>query len=174
MKTKQAKLPFLFDGTGCPDTPVIQTMEPALRVSEIEISYCPVVKPSERISVTGSTDAEKVFRSIWCKPMELRECFYALFLNRANKVLGYYLVSMGGITGTVVDIRTIFQAALKANTCSVILAHNHPSGNTKPSDADLQVTHKVRDAGKVLDITLLDHLILLPEGYYSMADEGMI
>jgi DNA repair protein RadC len=100
----------------------------------------------------------------------LRECFYALFLNRANKALGYYLVSIGGTTGTVVDIRTIFQAALKANACSFILAHNHPSSNPKPSDADLQVTNKARDAGKFLDIALLDHLILLPDGYYSMTD----
>ena len=94
--------------------------EPLFRVSEIEISYHPAIKPSERISITCSADAEKVFRRIWCKPIELRECFYALFLNRANKALGYYLVSIGGTTGTVVDIRTIFQAALKANACSLI------------------------------------------------------
>lgn len=174
MKAKQAKLPFPFDGSGCMRIPETQFLEPAYCVSEIEIIYNPVIKPSDRITITGSADAEKVFRKIWCKPMELRECFYALFLNRANKVLGYYLVSMGGITGTVVDIRTIFQAALKANACSVILGHNHPSGNTKPSDADMQVTSKARDAGKFLDISLLDHLIILPEGYFSMADEGLI
>lgn len=97
-----------------------------------------------------------------------------LFLNRANKVLGYYLISVGGITGTVVDTRSIFQTALKANACSIILAHNHPSGNPLPSDADKLITRKLKEAGEVLDINLLDHLILLPEGYTSMADEGML
>jgi DNA repair protein RadC len=95
--------------------------EPLFRVSEIEISYHPAIKPSERISVTSSADAEKVFRRIWCKPIELRECLYALFLNRNNKVLGYHLISVGGITGTIVDPRSIFQTALKANACSIIL-----------------------------------------------------
>lgn len=145
-----------------------------MRVSEIDISYSPAIKPSERFTVSGSADAEKVFRRIWSQPLELRECFYALFLNRANKVLGYYLVSVGGLTGTIVDVRTVFQAALKANACSVIFAHNHPSGNIQPSDADLQLTRKLKEAGRILEITVLDHLILLPEGYFSMADEGML
>jgi DNA repair protein RadC len=78
-------------------------IEPEFQVSEIEISYNPIVKPSQRIKITSSNDAEKVFRRIWSKPIELRECFYALFLNRANNVLGYYLVSIGGLTGTVVE-----------------------------------------------------------------------
>ena len=174
MKAKQGKLQFPSTGTIMPGImEPSQADDPVLRVSEIEISYHPVVKPSERLSVTCSSDAEKVFRRIWCKPIELRECFYALFLNRANKVLGYYLVSIGGISGTLVDIRTIFQAALKANTCSVIFAHCHPSGNPKPSDADLELTRKLKDAGKILEISVLDHLIILPDGYVSMADEGI-
>jgi DNA repair protein RadC len=146
---------------------------PVLRVAEIEISYHPAIKPSKRISVTNSADAERVLRRIWCKPVELRECFYALFLNRANKVLGYFLVSVGGITGTVVDPRCIFQAALKASATGILLAHNHPSGNPTPSDADIELTRKLKEAGKILEITVLDHLILMPEGYTLMADEGM-
>lgn len=148
--------------------------EPVLRVSEIDIFYQPTIKPSERFTVCGSADAENVFRKIWSQPLELRECFYALFLNRANKVLGYYLVSIGGLTGTVVDVRTVFQAALKANACSVIFAHNHPSGNMQPSDADIQLTRKLKEAGRILEINVLDHLILLPEGNTSMADAGLI
>jgi DNA repair protein RadC len=173
--TIQCKLPFPQDGIN--DLAVMDEQiknEPSLRVSEIEISYHPVIKPSERISVTSSADAEKVFRRIWCKPIELRECFYAMFLNRYNKVLGYYLISVGGITGTIVDPRSIFQTALKANACSIILGHNHPSGNPTPSDADSNITRKIKEAGDILEIKLLDHIILLPEGYTSMTDEGML
>jgi len=82
------------------------------------------------------------------------------------------LVSVGGLTGTIVDVRNILQTALKANACSVILAHNHPSGNQNPSDADIQITRRVNEAAKIMDIQVLDHLILLTEGYYSFADEG--
>jgi len=172
MKPQQRKLLFPPDDRVCLEERIND--DPMLRVSEIEISYHPAVRPSERISVTGSQEAEQVFRRIWCRPIELRECFYALFLSRANKVLGYYLVPIGGITRTVIDVRTVYQAALKANACSVIFAHCHPSGNSTPSDADIQITRKLIDAGKFLDISVLDHLILLPEGYFSMADNGMI
>jgi len=82
------------------------------------------------------------------------------------------LVSVGGLTGTIVDVRNILQTALKANACSVILAHNHPSGNPNPSEADIQITRRVNEAAKIMDIQVLDHLILLTEGYYSFADEG--
>ena len=130
------------------------------------------MKPFQRIKIATSADAEKVFRRIWSKPIELRECFYALFLNRANKVFDYYLISIGGITGTVDDPRCIFQAALKASATSILLAHNHPSGNQNPSDADVELTRELVDEGRIHEITVLDHLILLPEGYTSMADDG--
>jgi DNA repair protein RadC len=149
-----------------------QKEDPCLNVSEIEIMYSPPVKPSQRICINGSADAEKLLRKIWAIPLDLRECFYALFLNRANKVLGYFLVSIGGLSGTVADVRTIFQAALKANACSIILAHNHPSGNGTPSLADIQLTERMKGAGLIMEIPLLDHIILLSEGYYSMADQG--
>ena len=144
------------------------------KVSEIEISYNPVVKPSEMVKVTCSKDAERIFRHIWNPDINYRESFYALYLNRANKVLGYQLISFGGISGTVVDAKCIYQAALKASCVSLIIAHNHPSGNTEPSDADIKITKKLKEAGNLLDITLLDHVILLPEGYTSMADEGFL
>ena len=100
--------------------------------------------------------------------------FSHFYQNRANKVLGYYLVSVGGISGTVVDHRIIFQTGLKANASSVIIAHCHPSGNRYPSDADKLITKKRKEAGEIVEIWLLDHLILLPGGYTSMADEGML
>jgi len=144
------------------------------QVSEISISYKPVIKPSEMIKISKSSDAEKIFRSIWGNDLNYRESFYALYLNRANKIFGYQLISFGGISGTVVDAKCIYQAALKALAVNLILAHNHPSGNGEPSDADIKITKKLKDAGKLLDITLLDHLIILPEGYTSMTDEGYL
>ncbi|MHC4183906.1 MAG: JAB domain-containing protein [Planctomycetota bacterium] len=145
-----------------------------LKISEIQVSYAPQVTPSERVSITSSSEAEQLFSRIWKYPVELKECFYTLFLNRANKVLGYQLISIGGVSGTVADPKVIFQTALKANASSVILAHNHPSGNGKPSEADIQLTRKLKEAGQLLEISVLDHLILFPEGYTSFADEGLI
>lgn len=106
--------------------------------------------------------------------MELKECAYALFLNRANKVIGYLLISVGGISGTVIDPRIVFQTALKVNSSSCIIAHNHPSNNPTPSDLDLKLTQKLKEGGKILDIQLIDHLIILEEGYTSLADEGFL
>ena len=125
------------------------------------------------IKVNCSADAEKIFRDIW-ENLNYKESFYVLYMNRANKVGGYHLISTGGLAGTVVDVRCIYQAALKTCASSILIAHNHPSGNNEPSDADMRITRKIRDAGKLLDISLLDHLILLPRGYTSMADEGIL
>ena len=125
-----------------------------LRLAGIEVTYNPKIKPSERVKITTSSDAEKVLRSIWSQPLELKECFYALYLNHANKILGYLLVSVGGISGTVVDVRNIFQTALKVNSTSVILAHCHPSGNPVASESDLKITQKLKDAGTFLDIQI--------------------
>lgn len=144
------------------------------QASEITVSYKPAVEASKRLRICNSTEAESVLRTVWELPIDLRESFYALYLDRANKLLGYLLVSIGGVTGTVVDPRIIFQTALKANACSLILAHNHPSGNPEPSRNDLLLTGKLKDAGKLLEIQVLDHLILLPGGYHSMADAGEI
>ena len=144
------------------------------QVSEIEITYHPVIKPSQMPKISCSRDAEKIFRSIWSNDLNYRESFYALYLNRANKVLGYQLISIGGISGTVVDVRCIYQAALKAFAVSLIICHNHPSGNKEPSDGDIKITRKLKEAGQLLYIQLLDHLILMPEGYTSMADDGML
>ena len=127
------------------------------------------------MKVVTSSDAAEVFRSAWKQSIEHKESFYALYLNRNNKVLGIHKISEGGLCGTLVDVRCIFQVALKANACSVIVGHNHPSGNSIPSEADKSITQKIKDAGKFLDIPLLDHLILLPgDGYMSFAAEGLI
>lgn len=147
----------------------------SFKVAEIDVIYATRIRPSDRLKVTTSSDAAEAFRAMWKQSMEHRESAYVMFLNRNNKVLGIHKLAEGGLCGTIIDVRCIFQIALKANACSVILAHNHPSGNEIPSEADKTITKKIREAGKFLDIPLLDHLIMLPgEGYMSFADEGLM
>jgi DNA repair protein RadC len=102
------------------------------------------------------------------------EEFVVLMLNRANEVIGKYDLSKGGIAGTVVDPKLIFKAALEYLACGIILCHNHPSGNPKPSPEDLKITKKLKDAGTLMEIDVLDHIIIAGEGYYSFADEGLM
>lgn len=144
------------------------------QVSEVTISYCPKVKASDRPRIISSRDAESILRAAWSEDMELLEEFVVLFLNKANKVTGLFRVSRGGTSGTVVDAKIVFSAAIKALASGLILAHNHPSGNLKPSSADTDLTKRFKEIGKLLEIEVLDHLILTAEGYFSFADEGMI
>ena len=142
-------------------------------IAEVQITYSLPVRPSDRTKIGGAKDAYEILRHVF-QNIEHRESFYALLLNRGNQVLGYYEVSKGGISGTVVDIRLIMQAAIKANSSGLVLGHNHPSGNLQASDADLRITRKIKQACSVLDISLLDHLILTNYSYMSMADEGIL
>ena len=102
------------------------------------------------------------------------EEFWILLLNRANKVLSKEMVSIGGVSGTVVDPKIVFKKAIEGNASSIILCHNHPSGNLNPSQSDKEITTKLKKAGGLLDISVLDHIIVSEEGYYSFADEGML
>lgn len=101
------------------------------------------------------------------------EEFWVLFLNNSNKVIYKTQISKGGITGTVVDIRIVFKLALEHNATSIILSHNHPSGKLQASEADIQITKKIKEAGKNLDIQVLDHVIITEKSYYSFVDEGI-
>lgn len=103
-----------------------------------------------------------------------REVFAVLFLNQANRVNHFEVISEGGITGTVADPRIILKKALEENAVSLILCHNHPSGSLKPSRADEELTQKIREAARLLDIRVLDHIIVSESGYYSFADDGLI
>src|SRR5664279_1216346 len=144
------------------------------KVSEVSLVYRTKIKPSERPKITCSGDAHKIFNETW-DSIEHHESFRILLLNRSNRVLGIAKISAGGISGTVTDIRIIFQFAIKANASSIILAHNHPSGELKSSEADCRITKKLKDAGLILDIAVLDHIILTPEDkYFSFADEGIL
>lgn len=102
------------------------------------------------------------------------EVFAVLFLNRANKINHFEIISRGGITGTVADPRIILKKALEEDATSIILSHNHPSGSLKPSKADEELTQKIKEAAKYFDIRVIDHIIVSEEGYYSFADEGIL
>ncbi len=104
----------------------------------------------------------------------LYEQFAVVLLNRANEVIQTVVVSDGGVTGTVADPKRIFKIALETNAAAIILGHNHPSGNLRPSESDIKLTKKIRDAGALLDINVLDHVIVGIEKYFSFADEGLI
>ena len=145
------------------------------KVAEVELTYRTKVKASQRPQINCSGDAYDLFKQVWEEgKIELVEQFKVLLLNRANKVLGLVNVSSGGVSGTVADPKIIYVAALKANACALIICHNHPSGNLRPSRADEELTTKIKNAGSFLDIKLLDHLILSEEAYYSFADEGLL
>jgi DNA repair protein RadC len=144
-------------------------------VTEIKLVYESRVRAKDRPQVCSSLDAYQILLSNWSEQIGFIEEFYILLLDRSNRVMGHYLVSQGSMTGTVVDAKVVFAAALKARANAIILAHNHPSGNLRPSKADIALTQKLEKAGKLLDTPVLDHLILSPEGgYYSFSDEGVM
>jgi DNA repair protein RadC len=128
--------------------------------------------PPARKKISGSRDVYAFFRP---SLGDLKhEEFWILLLNRANRVLGRIRVSQGGITGTVIDARIILKHAIERLACSIILCHNHPSGNLKPSDADITITSKIRESCKHMDIQVLDHIIIADNSYFSFSDEGLI
>jgi DNA repair protein RadC len=143
-------------------------------VAEIELVYKPAI--SDKPFISSSLDAYNVLVKFFpIETMCLQERFVAMYLNRSNRVIGVYPMSVGGITGTVVDVRLLLSVALKTAATGIILAHNHPSGNLKPSEADKDLTNKIKKASEYMDIKLLDHLIIVPESkYLSFTEEGLL
>ena len=141
-------------------------------VSEIEISYRPAI--GTKPEVTSSSDAYLILKEYYSeKQIALKEYFVVMYLNQANRVIGVQKLSIGGLTSAIADVRLLFGTALKILATGLVISHNHPSGNTRPSLQDRNLTKQVKEAGKLLDIKLLDHLILTPdEKYISMADMG--
>jgi DNA repair protein RadC len=128
--------------------------------------------PEEKPQITQSRDAFDIFQPLLGDLPH--EEFWILLLNRSHRVIDKFMVSRGGLTGTVIDVRIILKTALEKLASAMILCHNHPSGSLVPSEADEQITRKIRDAGKMLDIPALDHLIIANDRYFSFADEGKI
>lgn len=122
--------------------------------------------------VTGSRDVALYLQQLFQD--HHHEVFVVLFLNRANKIRHFEVISSGGITGTVADPRLIMKKAIEQEATGLILSHNHPSGNLRPSKADEELTYKIREAAKLLDIRVMDHIIVSHEGYFSFADEGLL
>jgi len=145
------------------------------RVAEVELVYKTTVKASERPKISSVKDCYELLKELWNEnAIEMQEEFKVLLLNRGNKVIGVYKASTGGITGTIADPRLILAAAIKSLAVSIILSHNHPSGNLKPSRADEELTQKIKVAAGYHDIKVIDHIIITSEGYYSFADEGVL
>lgn len=145
------------------------------RVAEIEVKYRPAIA-NKPVIITGLDAFVELIEFFPRDTIALQEKFVAMYLNKANRVLGVYQLSTGGLTGTVADIRLVLSVALKTAATGIIIAHNHPSGNLKPSTADLEITRRIKEGAKLLEIELLDHLIVSPIGrrYYSFADDSVL
>ena len=142
-------------------------------ISEIEVSYNPHRIADYKIS--SSRELYELVLSQWnWKEIEMLEEVKVIFLNRNNIVIVFYHLAKGGISACTVDIRIILGIALKSLSTSIILVHNHPSGNLQPSQSDKEITKNLKEAGKLVQIALIDHLIITKENYYSFADEGLL
>jgi DNA repair protein RadC len=142
-------------------------------ISEVQLVYRRCSNPKVDIVVIHSETAHLIFKEAWDEnKIDMVEEFKILLLRQNNACIGVSHISTGGISSCIADPRIIFATALKANATSIILAHNHPSGNTTPSFHDKELTEKVAQAGKFLDIKVLDHLIITSCGYSSMAEDG--
>lgn len=131
-------------------------------------------RAEDAVELVKITSSKRVFEIMQPLIGELpHEEFWVLFLNNSNKVISKSQLSKGGISGTIVDVRLVFKLALENGATGLILCHNHPSGNLRPSDADRQITKKIRQAGDSLDVKVLDHLIITETKYYSFVDEGI-
>lgn len=143
---------------------IVAAMELGRRRQTIFLREKPLVKDSRSVAAYLQTLLKDYHHEVFC----------VLFLNRAGRIKNFEIISQGGITGTIADPRVIFKKAVQEGAVSIILCHNHPSGSLRPSRADEELTLKIREGGKYLDIKLLDHIIVGDEGYFSFADEGRI
>ncbi len=148
-------------------------MKQKSQVSEIQVSYTPNLLVD--MSIKNSKKSFELILNEWeLETLQMQEEVKIILLNRRNKVLGIYSLAKGGLTSCIVDVRIILSIALKTLATGIILVHNHPSGNLKPSKADLDITKKLKNSCDLLDISLLDHLIITKDNYFSFADEGLI
>lgn len=145
------------------------------RVAEIQVTYSAKIKKEERYQVKCSQDSYEILRMIY--PMdriEYQEFFYVMFLNRSNEVLGYRQICSGTQSGCLVDVKMIMGVACKVHSSSLIVSHSHPTGSLAFSRPDIELTKKIKEACKVLDIVLLDHVIITRDSFVSAADEAIL
>jgi DNA repair protein RadC len=144
-------------------------------MAEVKLAYKPTINPNNQPKVTSSTDAYNYLMSIWDNDtIEYTETMCVLMLNRKNRIIGWSKISSGATAGVLCDPKVIFQLALLNNASSIILAHNHPSGDTKPSYEDIALTKRVIALGLQLDLACHDHLIITSYGYLSLQEEGLV
>ena len=144
-----------------------KTTTPEFQLKKIKTDF-------PKAKIQSSADAAEFIRQFYSDDIGIFESFFILLLNRVNTTSGYAKISQGGIAGTVADVRIIAKYAVDAMACSVILAHNHPTGTLVPSEADKNVTKKVTAALQLLDVRVIDHLILTEDSHFSFADEGLL
>jgi len=144
------------------------------QVAEISVSYRPAI--ANKPIIKCALDAYVVLREFFTpETIQVNEQFLVMYLNKANRVLGVYPAFVGGITSSIVDLRLILSIALKTLATSVVLCHNHPSGSLSPSKQDIDVTQRIKEAAKYLDIVVQDHLIVtFEQKYFSFADDGLL
>jgi DNA repair protein RadC len=143
-------------------------------ISEIQIKYKPIKLDNGNVKITSSDDAFKIVLRHWNPDIiELQEEFKVLLLNNSNEVLGIYEMTKGGMTSTLIDVKLLFAVVLKACATAIITVHNHPSGKLKPSESDIHIFRKIKEAAKLLEINYLDNLIITKNGKYSFNDESI-
>lgn len=145
-----------------------------LKEKEVEYKLKATRQDFNRAKITSSEDAANYARQFYHDDIIIYESVFIIMMNRQNNTCGYAKISQGGIAGTVVDIRLVLKYAIDNLASSVILVHNHPSGNLSPSPQDIQIAKKLRDAARFMDIVLLDSIIITEDGHSSLADEGLI
>lgn len=147
-----------------------------MQIAEVKVSYTSKVKAKDRVLVKTSVDAYNAVRSLYDEDtIDYVESSYVLLLNRANQVIGKKLLSTGGTSSCIVDVKVIAQISLSTNAHAIIMTHNHPSGNISASDQDISITRRVKEALDLFDIRVLDHIIVTSDnGYTSMADQELI
>lgn len=152
-----------------------QNRKPNTGIAKIELVYHSKQKPGDRPKIANSDEAYHLFLDTWdMDKIDLQEQFRVMLLDRGNRSLGISTIATGGISSSVVDLKLAFALALQAKASSIIIAHNHPSGNILPSTSDHNLTRKFEAAAAVLEIKLLDHLIVTRDEYTSLADKGFI
>ncbi|WP_126652976.1 JAB domain-containing protein [Chryseobacterium aureum] len=143
------------------------------KVAELLVSYSAHIVSEQKIS--NSRETYSLIINHWnLDTIEMLEEVKILLLNRSNKVLGVYDLSKGGMSSSIIDVKIVLSIALKSLASGIIISHNHPSGNLSPSKADTDITEKLKSACNLMDITVLDHLIISKDNYYSFADDGVL
>lgn len=145
-----------------------------MKVYEMEVVYKPLLSIESLTQVRSPLEITQYLRAIWNDKLCYKESFYIVLVNRANRIIGHSLLSIGSSTGTVVDAAEVCKYAIISGASGVIISHNHPSGNLYPSSADIQITTQIKAGLDLFKLDLLDHIILTPDSFYSFADNGRI